>query len=179
MNSEKTQITRKGVSAPTKWIIENYPLYGTVLHYGEGKAYHDTAALSDAAGVDWVFAYDPNSNDPEKRTLPLGYITDGNTRVMQYDHIVCNYVLNVLIGMNRVNAYHDIIHRALYSVITVRTDKVAGEPFADGVITKRGTFQTQLTGGAWVKWFKDNHPYSADRVKVLHQTKHYIMIEVR
>lgn len=169
MNSGATAITRKTVSAPTRWILDNYFVHGRVLHYGEGKAYKDTQALRNVA--ESVDAYDPNSEDEDKRTREPG---------CHYDLVVCNYVLNTLLPQEREDVFIDAFLAGLDSVFTVRLDKVMGQPHEDGVITQRGTFQTQLTSEEWIIWL-----YTAMqslvgkyRVQVLRKTSSYMIVRV-
>lgn len=172
MNSGATAIARKTVSAPTRWLCEHHYVYGDVLHFGEGKAYQDTAALEALPGVGGVYAYDPNSVDEYKRILPMG---------CQFDFTVCNYVLNTLMPMEREQAFIDAFLKSVCAIFTVRIDKVEGQPWADGVITSRGTFQTQLSAEEWIIWFYDTmRPRLVGnyRVKILNKTRNYLMVEV-
>jgi len=169
VNSGATAITRKTVSAPTRWIVGNVFLHGEILHYGEGKAYQDTAALATYHTT--VDCYDPNSDDPAKRVRKPG---------CRYDLTVCNYVLNTLLPAEREEAFIDAFLSATYSIFTVRTDKVKGEPYEDGVLTQRGTFQTQLTSEEWIIWFYTALQRLAGnyRVSVLHKTSSYMIVQV-
>lgn len=174
MNSGATAIARTKVSAPTQWIVDHEYVYGKVLHYGEGKAFHDTAALAALPQVDKVDAYEPNSPDPTKHILPSG---------CTYDFVVSQYVLNTLTPAEREEAFVNGFLKGAYSIWTVRLDKVDGDPIFDGVLTKRGTFQTQVTAENWIVWFYDvlrerlvgNGIY---RVKILRKTRNYLMVEV-
>lgn len=172
MNSGATAIARTKVSAPTQWITEHAYVYGNVLHYGEGKAFHDTAALSALPQVDNVDAYDPNSPDPLKHVIPGG---------CTYDYVVSNYVLNTLTPAEREDAFINGFLSGCYSIWTVRLDKVEGDPIFDGVLTKRGTFQTQLKAEDWIVWFYDalrERLVGNYRVKILRKTRNYLMVEV-
>lgn len=165
-------MTRTKVSAPTRFLIDNYYVFGKVLHYGEGRAFHDTAALADLPNVDKVDAYDPNSPDPDKQVMPSG---------CTYDHVVSNYVLNTLTPAEREEAFVNGFLKGSYSIWTVRLDKVAGDPMFDGVLTRRGTFQAQLRADEWIVWFYDTlHARMAGRyrVKILNKTRNYLMVEV-
>lgn len=175
MNSELTQIARTQVSAPTQYIIDNLFLRGKVLHFGEGKAYADTTALALVPGVDYVQPYDPFSPDEWKRD-------DAVLRGCQYDYVVCNYVLNTLKPVQRANALMEMFYSGLRAYITVRIDKVNGVPESDGVVTKRGTFQTQLSSEEWICWFYHTlnlHPRPANyHLRFVHKTRSYLMVEV-
>lgn len=137
--SHPTAITRTKISAPTKWLIDNNKIYGHVLHWGEGKAYVDTQAMLDHVRSQGLYysveAYDPYSNDPRVCVFPRYFIPDT---------IVCNYVLNVLEPKDRMRMIDDMrftIPKTGIIYVAVRSDKIAGTPHKDGVITKRGTFQ--------------------------------------
>jgi hypothetical protein len=172
MNSGATAIRRQAVSAPTEWIVENQMVWGNVCHFGEGHAYMDTDAIRQMPQTDSVFAYDPNSEDDHKRTLPLG---------SPFDYIVSNYVLNVLEPDEREAALILMYRKANYSLITVRLDKVEGQPFEDGVITQRDTFQTQLKAEEWVLWFMETlnkYVIGSPRVRIIRKTRNYLMVEV-
>lgn len=170
--SGATAIARTKVSAPTQWIVDHAYVWGDVLHFGEGKAFLDTEAIASLPNVDSVYAYDPNSYDPRKRTLPLG---------CPFHYAVCNYVLNTLTPAEREDAFIDGFLKSAYSIWTVRLDKVDGDPVFDGVQTKRGTFQTQLKAEDWIVWFYDvirTRMFADYRVKILRKTRSYLMVEV-
>ena len=172
MNSGATAMTRTKVSAPTQWLLDNYALYGDVIHYGEGKAFQDTEAIGNLEGVDSVFGYDPNSIIPDHRTRPVGCL---------WDYSVSNYVLNTLTLDDREEALIDQFVSSLSSVITVRIDKVKGTPFQDGVSTSKGTFQAQLTAAEWIAWMVTTLNYRGftfRRIMILNQTRSYLMLEV-
>ena len=84
--SKKTAITRKKPSVPTRWIESKGGLFGECLDYGCGKGLD--------ADVYRMDKYDPNYF-PEKPDK-------------QYDTIVCNYVLNVLLEKERDKVMQDI-----------------------------------------------------------------------
>lgn len=170
MNSGKTAIARKTVSAPTKYLVDNNLLHGTVLHYGEGKALLDTVAMSQMPEVMSVTAYDPNSADEWKRVMPQGV----------FNGVVMNYVLNVLRPDARKAALLNAIGRGFTTFITVRLDKVDGTPYRDGVVTSRGTFQTQLTAEQWIVWLHNvmTGLKMLYKINIIHKTRNYLMIEV-
>jgi hypothetical protein len=156
--SALTQITRTKVSAPTKFLVDNGCVWGDILHYGEGKAFADRDAL---ATLGEVYSYEPNSKD--RNFLPI----------RSWDFGVANYVLNTLPPESRRDALYDMYYRCSYSYITVRTDKVNGTPFEDGVLTSKGTFQTQLNADQWLEWA---HQYL--RARIFHKTSWYVILEV-
>jgi hypothetical protein len=172
MNSAATAIARTTVSAPTEWLTHYNYLYGKVCHFGEGKAFLDTEALADIPEVDEVFAYEPYSIDEGKQVFPSG---------CPFDFVVANYVLNTLTPAEREEAFVKAFLAGCYSIFTVRIDRVQGDPIFDGVVTQRGTFQTQLKAEEWVVWFYDTlrtRLAGNYHVKILHKTRSYLMVEV-
>jgi 2-polyprenyl-3-methyl-5-hydroxy-6-metoxy-1,4-benzoquinol methylase len=119
--SHLTAITRKKLSQPTRYLLDNNLLDGRILDFGCGKGF-DTDFLTEK-GFD-ITGYDPYFR-PEK---PTG----------QFNTIICNYVLNVL-SENEANKVIDEIKSLLvhggFAYITVRRD-INKEGH-----TKRGTFQ--------------------------------------
>ncbi len=166
-------MTRTDVSAPTRFLIHNNFLFGSVLHYGEGKAYMDTDAIDMLPDVTSVYAYDPHSEHENRHTLP-------NSPEM-FDITVCNYVLNTLAGQDREDAFIGALIHSFSSFITVRLDKVNGEPYDDGVMTSKGTFQAQLTSEQWIIWFYETlhkRTVAWRRLRVVNKTRNYLMVEV-
>lgn len=131
----RTAIARKDISAPMRWMLENLEIPGAVLHYGEGKAYMDSAALRKVATTVAVYEPFPTEGQEYKANMPSGY----------YGMCVSIYVLNVLEPDERAKVIWDMCNRADFVYAAVRTDKIAGTPFKDGVITKTGTFQKSFT----------------------------------
>ena len=178
MNSEKTQIARKTVSAPMRWIVNNlyFSPFEDVLHFGEGRAVEDTRLLSNPpyGSGPLVFAYDPHSPDLWKRDRARI-----NPELQTYAHGVSIYVFNTLLPSERKAAFEDMLGCCENLIIAVRTDKVKGweHPLTPGVITKRGTFQTQLNAEQWVNWFKRESPVRSS-VSLLHKAGHFCIIEV-
>lgn len=168
MNSEKTQIARRYTTAPTRWLLEHVDfVYKSVLHHGEGKAFPDTRALAEAGAL--VRPYEPASSD-------LSYTAhwpEGES----FDIAVSNYVFNTLAPYWRELAFNDLMGVCQSALIAVRTDRVPGERAADGVMTQRGTFQTQLNKEQWLEWFTDVSPEGSN-VSLLHNGGHFCIIEV-
>ena len=173
MNSGATAIARTKVSVPTQYLIDHNYLYGHVLHFGEGKAYQDTEAMLQVPGVSSVTPYDPNSEHVERRTYD---------RTQYFNVVVCNYVLNTLPAVDRVEALLEVYRAGTVAYIAVRTDKVKVVGHADGVITSKNTFQTQLTAAGWMEWitrtFSKEFPY-VPRITIMQETRNYLMLEVR
>lgn len=163
-----TAMTRKSVSAPMRYLAQRRGApYGPmeVLHFGEGKAYEDTKYLTRNGAN--VTPYDPNSEHE--------YTRDASRLDQHYDLGIAIYVFNTLQPAARKNALEKLLRCCSQAIIAVRTDKVHGEPWQDGVFTKRGTFQTQLNVAGWIDWFYAN---SFRPVTFLHNGGHYAMFEV-
>lgn len=90
--SYNTAITRKSLSSPTKWLLKEGFLDGSILDFGCGKGF-DSAFLK-REGYD-VTSYDPYWN-------PIDYSDK------YYDVVICNYVLNVLSKEDEVEAIKSI-----------------------------------------------------------------------
>lgn len=170
MNSERTQIARVKVSAPTRWILGHVDLsYKSVLHHGEGKAILDTVAMNDAGA--YAVGFDPNTiND------------DYGVFDRQWDIAISNYVFNTLTCHERVAVWWQLLQSSTRVLVTVRTDTSAwmnGDwmPQGDGWITGRGTFQCIQDADWWVRFFKRHSP-DGTNVRVLHNGGHFVTLEV-
>jgi len=149
MNTKRTQIARKDISAPLRFILDNG--YGPkpmqdVFHFGEGKAVKDTVALKEVSPLTW--AYDPYGVDE--------FVRDESHLYAEYHWIFSGYVFNTLTESDRVDALQQMLGCLMpdgLALVAVRTDAVKGVEHDDGVITKRGTFQTQLDRDGWLWWF--------------------------
>lgn len=132
----KTAIRRKGPSYPLKLALEKGLISGKILDYGCGVG-ADVEHLK-SLGYDAV-GYDPCY-------FPRMDVLKDET----YDTVLCFYVLNVVFPDTREKILQDI-YRVLKpngkAIIAVRdvSEKIAGEPFLDGVITAKGTFQKTFT----------------------------------
>lgn len=131
--SGKTAMYRARVSAPLQWLLDHDLIYGECCNWGEGRAFLDTEAMEDRTGR--AVGYDPNSSVPDNRHMPQSE---------RFDTIYCGYVLNTLDARTAANVIEDIRSR-LYpggtAYFAVRTDRVEGVPWYDGVLTQKGTFQ--------------------------------------
>ena len=139
MNSAKTQIHRNKISRPMLWLVNNVRVFegARVLHFGEGRAFLDTKALIDEGA--YVTAYDPYSPAPTLR--------DSEILWAYYDYVIAIYVFNVLEPDERAEAFDDFMRTkdTGKGYIALRTDKINGVPYADGVVTQRYTFQKSYT----------------------------------
>lgn len=127
-----TAIARTKPSAPMAEILDKFNLSDRrVLHFGRGKAILDTLSLSAHGST--VAEYDPYVEGID--TCPGGY----------FDYAIGIYVFNVLTPTVRQIEFDFFRSIADNLIWTVRCDPIKGEPYLDGVITKRGTFQKQYT----------------------------------
>ena len=148
MNSERTQIARKDVTAPMRYLKDNDWMpngANFVLHHGVGKAKADTDLLREHCLL--TFQYDPNVPGIDDDSVLMPY---------EYNSIYSIYVFNTLPPIERMRAFKEMINclcEGGHAYVAVRTDKVQGTESEDGVVTKRGTFQTQLNKDDWHWWF--------------------------
>ncbi len=116
-----TAITRKTLSLPTAWLLEQGRITGEALDYGCGRGYD-----ADFLGMD---KYDPHYA-PEMPTA-------------QYDTVICNYVLNVIPEeLDRIDVVNRIRHYLKpggVAYISVRNDS-----FTEGY-TSKGTWQGKVS----------------------------------
>jgi hypothetical protein len=129
---DRTAIARKGVSAPMREIVASLPaLKGkSILHYGEGRAFEDTALLSS---IGTCIPYEPNSPDE--------FVSDRFILNDYYSVGISVYVFNTLPPVVRRAAWKQFMDCVGIAIWAVRADKVYGTPSEDGVVTKAGTFQ--------------------------------------
>lgn len=154
--SAKTAIHRTRVSAPLQWLLDNDLIQGDACNWGEGRAFVDTAAMNERTG--YAIGYDPMSTVDTNRWLP--------TR--KFDTIYCGYVMNVVLVEEARHIEKQIkehLNPGGTAFIAVRIDEVHGEPYRDGVITKRGTFQVSYA------------PYMFPEY-ILHKTGHYAIYTI-
>jgi len=139
----RTQMARHDVSAPLRALVDNDRFIGyvddftTCLHFGEGKALMDTVYLNKVFRYGLVTPYDPYSDSPVRR--------DESRLNHWYDVGIAVYVFNVLPPDEREYAYQQFVSCCYRAYFALRTDKIAGEPYKDGVITKHNTFQKSYT----------------------------------
>jgi len=104
-NSHRTAITRKHISLPTRYLLENNLLHGNVVDYGCGKGMN-----ADILSID---KYDPYY-------FPM-------TITKKYDTVICNYVLNVIPDeadrQDVISAMKLILKKQGTIYISVRADK--------------------------------------------------------
>ena len=172
MNSSKTQIVRKGLSRPMRTLrdLGHVPEHSdVVLHHGEGKAFEDTRFLEGMALMTQVF--EPASDNPEKNDP---FVMKG----ARFDKSFSIFVFNTLTESERIDALHELLHCSNDVLIAVRTDKVNGKEFGDGVITKRGTFQTQLDCDDWLCFFTQWSRFGFEWPDVLHRGSGFAIIRL-
>jgi hypothetical protein len=135
--SEKSGITAtgRGVSAPAKahaGIVKGK----TVLDFGAGKG--ADVPFYEQAGAKKVAKYDPN-HAPE---MPAG----------TFDVVTNTFVGNVLPKEARHSMWKEAYGKAKEKlVVSVRSDKIPGKAYEDGVITSKGTFQRSYKKGELVE----------------------------
>lgn len=160
--SSKTAIKRKGISVPVADLLVKGKIQGRTINWGSGRSYVDTWAMAGVTEYQ-CDEYDPYFA-PER---PDGF----------YDTVYCGYVLNTLPPTPRAGCVMDILQYInKYSTVyfAVRNDKVSGEPFEDGVITKRGTFQKSFLNNELYSWLREFF----DTV-VVTRHGHYLLAECR
>jgi len=101
----KTAMTRKGASAPLKFLLEkNLLISGSVLDYGCGKG-ADVAALQS-------LGFAANGYDPH-------YLPKTPTH---HDNVLCTFVLNVVTVETQEKILHELSRLGNKVFITVRRD---------------------------------------------------------
>ena len=126
-NSYRTAISRRSLSAPTKWLLDHDLIKGKVLDFGCGRG-------GDADRLRFDHGFECGQYDPHYSPF---YPLDG-----QYDTIICNYVLNTVPEQEatcilaKINHLYHFVGGVAY--ITVRRDiKKPG-------YTKIGTYQRNV-----------------------------------
>ena len=140
--SKKTAITRNKLSAPFKYIIDNYALSkdNYIIDYGCGKGV-DVEILADK-GYN-IVGYDKHHNSSDMKDLDWS----------ESDTVVLNYVLNVIpLYSLRVELLNDLkanMKEGAQLFLSVRREneivryahKKEWDKYQDGFITKSNTFQ--------------------------------------
>ncbi len=163
----KTAMSRTGLSAPTKYLLDKGLIRGKVFQQGRGKADHDAEAMSKTASA--YSEYDPNYA-PGRKALRK-----------KYDTVISNFVLNTLPPTVRDSAWLDIqstVGRGGTAYISVRStgDKgIRGEQSEDGVITSKGTFQKAYS----MQDIVDEASVYFNDVEVIKRTAHSITISAK
>jgi len=163
----KTAISRAGLSAPTRYLLDKGLIKGKVFQQGRGKADHDAEAMTAIASK--YSEYDPNYA-PNRKSLRG-----------KYDTVVSNFVLNTLPPTVRDSAWKDIqrtVGRGGTAYISVRStgDKaIRGEPSEDGVITGKGTFQKPYS----IQDIVDEASNYFSDVEVIKRTPHSITVSAQ
>jgi SAM-dependent methyltransferase len=148
-NYHKTALGKSnGTTSPTKdflkWLNTNLEIKGKirrVLDYGCGKGRDENTLKSEFP----IFTgYDPHKD--------FGY--DSSKQILQdsFDLVVCNYVLNVIVKVDRESVIKNLLRflaDGSVVLIGVRQDKYEVKDnwirFQDGYITTRPTFQHFFT----------------------------------
>ena len=138
-----TAIARKKLSMPMRTVVEKNIINKDdwILDYGCGRG-DDVKHLREQ-GYDCTRGYEPNMPDPD-------FIIDKEEEYLpkfKFNMVTLIYVLNAIEGIEKRK---EILRRAFYLsdkhiLIAVRTEKINGVPYKDGVRTKRKTFQKRYT----------------------------------
>ncbi len=141
INYKATQMPRRGnISAPLNDLLQSdacqFFVVDSILHFGEGKAYADTEALSDFAPTK---AYDLYSDNERKRNPDLISLDK------KYDTVFACYVYNVVLPETRAAIHRRLLAISRTLIWVVRADRINGTPYEDGVLTKNNTFQKSYT----------------------------------
>lgn len=149
---ERTAKARTKPSGPIQSLFAKGYIKGQTLDYGGGKG-ADTQWLWEQAqklGLNSGLAI--RHYDPSYLWNGVEFIERSNKykTTAKFDTVTCTYVLNVLFASDRddvIAHIKSILKPNGKAYITVRADhrQVKGEPFQDGVITVRQTFQRAFT----------------------------------
>ena len=134
--SAKTSIARNKPSAPLTQLLNAGLITGSVLNYGKGRTNQDSDAINNVAhcqDYDYVWAPFPEV---------LG---------QSYDTVFSAFVVNTLPPTARAHVWQQmasVCRGKAYIAARSNTDRgIKGEPDADGVRTKFGTFQKGYAKG--------------------------------
>jgi hypothetical protein len=144
--SSRTAIARAKESAPLQVLIEKSLLTkGSTLHFGKGRAHHDSAVLLEVTGSCSEYDY---IHHPDIEVLGSSYT-----------NVFASYVLNTLQYKPRMYVLQQIAQSTNgVAFIAVRSDFIKGTKEGDGLITSIKTFQKSYRPGELVaetaKYFK-------------------------
>ena len=142
MNAEKTAISRKQASVPTRTLLKEGAIWGRVLDYGCGKGMDTKFLLSEGFEV---LSYDPHYEPFDMRNAG------------KFDTIICNYVLNVIEDEKaRIQLIKTLINYLYIGGKLFLTARPANDietaaakgkwkPYKDGYITGKNTFQKGIS----------------------------------
>ncbi|HHP0492428.1 TPA: hypothetical protein ACRZ2U_003190 [Vibrio harveyi] len=137
--SAKTSIFRKSASAPLKMLLGRKLIKGSVLNFGKGRCDEDSKAIRLQVGhcSDYDYTY--------HRVDIIG---------KHFDTVYAGYVVNTLPPQSRIVVWREIASATKKSggkaYVAARSDAdraIKGEPCADGVRTRIGTFQIGYKSG--------------------------------
>jgi len=160
--SGKTAMSRNDVSKPTRTLLLAGYVQGSVLHHGCGKALRDSQTLKEIATE--YAEFDPT------------YAPDRSVLSKKYTTVISNYVMNTLPREARSLVWRDLARCTGDSAyITIRQDDIQGEPFKDGILTSKKTFQIFIADVDFVSEAKDFF----SEIDVLHKTSSLLMVRCR
>jgi hypothetical protein len=160
--SGRTAMTRSAISKPTRTLLLAGYVQGSVLHHGCGKALDDSQTLREIATE--YAEFDPT------------YAPDRSVLGKKYTTIISNYVMNTLPKEARLLVWRDLARcTGGNTFITIRQDDIRGEPFKDGILTSKKTFQVFIPKDDFVMEAKDFF----SKVDVLHKTSALLMLKCR
>ena len=148
-NYHKTALGKSnGTTSPTKnffkWLNDNPKIKSkirTVLDYGCGKGRDENTLKKE---FPFYIGYDPYKD--------FGYETNHQILGNSFDLVICNYVLNVIVKIDReavIKKLLKFLNNFSIVLIGVRQDKYEAKDswirFQDGYITTRPTFQHFFT----------------------------------
>jgi hypothetical protein len=165
--SAKTAMTRKALSRPTRFLLHNDHIKGSVLHHGCGKARDDSYALQrQAILANKTYAeYDPGHAPYDRSILDQKYTT-----------VVSNYVMNTLPKEARLCVWRDLTRcTGKTAYVTIRQDKIKGEPFKDGFLTGKKTFQVYIPEKDFLAEAENHFPL----VDVFYKNSSLLMLRCR
>lgn len=133
--SSRTAIGRSKESAPLQVLIEKSLLSkGSTLHFGKGRAHHDSIALFNETGSCSDYDY---IHHPDIDVL-------GNS----YTNVFASYVVNTLQFKARMYVLQQIAQSTNgVAFIAARSDTIKGTKDGDGLLTSINTFQKSYLPG--------------------------------
>ena len=148
-DSSKTQRSRLTVPAPIRDLNRQGHLVGYKYFFDIGAGNINTIRLTRSyilSETNMSYFFHEPSLSRETIIKELGFYGLASTQIQNWTTVYpyAGFVLNVLDRDAREEFIDGIMSYYGDFFCAVRTDKVNGELYSDGVITKRGTFQKQF-----------------------------------